>query len=371
MEDTNNIIAIRKKNISQAHEAFVSLMGKTEAILNTEAKGSPEKYRKMDAKGLESCAFETIKSACSNTPFDANEVQLISGQRFPDIVANTYYGIEVKSTKENKWISTGSSIVETTRVEHVDDIYMLFGKLGGNPEFKCRPYQDVLYDIAVTHSPRYLINMEIGESDTIFAKMGTTYDDFRLSEDSIAIARKYYREKALQQHKQEMPWWISSNNIEQPHSFNVKLWNSLNTNEKRELRTKCMILFPEVLSPKQSPDKYNNSSLWLCSCCQVVNPNIRDSFSAGGKITHVNGHKLQKTASQVFNVIVEHSNDVRRLLKNPSADFYQMIKEYNPRLLSGSDPYKEWLKICIEIADKNDVPLMKWIKDRPQFTFSK
>ena len=86
---------------------------------------------------------------------------------------------------------------------NVDDIYMLFGKLGGNvPQFKCRPYQDVLYDIAVTHSPRYLINMEIESKDTIFSKMGTTYDEFRVSPDSISKVRKYYRELAVQKKRQ-------------------------------------------------------------------------------------------------------------------------------------------------------------------------
>ena len=133
--EANNIIAIRKRDISLAHEAFASLMGKTEQMM---------------------------KEACGNTPFNPDEIFLISGHKFPDILAEKYYGIEVKSTVSDSWTSTGSSIVETTRIKDVEDIYMLFGKLGGDvPQFKCRPYQDVLYDIAVTHSPRYLINMEL------------------------------------------------------------------------------------------------------------------------------------------------------------------------------------------------------------------
>ena len=162
MDKENNIIAIRKEDISSAHEAFVDLMRRTEKILNDEALLWPDEYKKLNSSTLEFCAVEKIKMACSDSPFDANEVVLVSGQRFPDIVANKYYGVEVKSTKENRWTSTGSSIVETTRIENVGDIFMLFGKLGGDvPQFKCRPYQDVLYDIAVTHSPRYLITMEL------------------------------------------------------------------------------------------------------------------------------------------------------------------------------------------------------------------
>lgn len=72
---------------------------------------------------------------------------------------------------------------------------LVIGKLGSNPpEFHCRPYQQVLYDIAVTHSPRYLINMELQEGETIVDKMNTTYDEFRTTENNIAKVREYHYE---------------------------------------------------------------------------------------------------------------------------------------------------------------------------------
>ena len=372
MDTNNNIIAIRKRDITLAHQAFVELMSRTENILNEEAQSAPDVYKRLTSSTLESCAVEKIRQACANSPFNANEVKLISGQKFPDIVADRYYGIEVKSTKENHWTSTGSSIVETTRMENVDDIDMLFGKLGGNvPQFKCRPYQDVLYDIAVTHSPRYLINMEIESKDTIFSKMGTTYDEFRVSPDSISKVRKYYRELAVQKKRHEMPWWITSENVESAHSINIKLWNSLELLEKRELQTKCMILFPEALNPARSMTKYNNTTLWLCSYNQVVNPNIRDIYSAGGKITHVNGKRLETPVAQVFNVIVDYTDDIKAVLRNPSSEMYLMIKEFNPVLLQNDDMYEAWLNICCEFASENNVPLREWIETKPSFLFSK
>lgn len=372
MEEQNNIIAIRKRDITLAHQAFVDLMERTENILNTEALANPKAYKALTSSTLEPFAVEKIKIACANSPFNANEVMLISGQRFPDIVADKYYGIEVKTTKENHWTSTGSSIVETTRVEDVDDIYMLFGKLGGEvPQFKCRPYQDVLYDIAVTHSPRYLINMDISKEESIFSKMGTTYDEFRTSPDSISKVRQYYRERAIQQKRQEMPWWITSDNVESAHSFNIKLWNSLETWEKRDLQTKCMILFPEALNPARNMSKYNNTTLWLCSYNQVVNPNIRDLYSAGGKITHVNGERLETPAAQVFNIIVDYSDDIKAMLTHPTSEMYMMIKDFNPILLRSNDMYEAWLSICCKFADENNVPLREWIESKPSFSFSK
>ena len=372
MKEGNNIIAIRKEDIALAHEAFVSLMGDTEKILNEDARINPGKYKALTSSTLETCAVDKIKEACANSPFDPDEVKLYSGQRFPDIVAEKYYGIEVKSTKEDHWTSTGSSIVETTRIENVEDIYMLFGKLGGDiPQFKCRPYEDVLYDIAVTHSPRYLINMELEKKDTIFAKMGTTYDDFRTSPDSIAKVRRYYGERARKNNRQEMPWWITSENLESAHSFNIRLWKSLDLREKRELQAKCMILFPEALNPDRSMTKYNNTTLWLCSYNQVINPNIRDLYSAGGKITHVDGERLQKPVAQVFNVIVDYSDDIKALLQCPSGEMKTLIEDYNPVLLEGGDLYENWLAICCELAGKNGVPLREWIAKKPVFTFSR
>ncbi len=372
MKAEHNIIAIRKKDINLAHEAFVDLMDKTENILNSESHLKPNSYKQLTSSTLELCAVDKIKMACADSPFDADEVQLISGQRFPDIVANQYYGIEVKSTKDNHWTSIGSSIVETTRVENVDDIYILFGKLGGDiPQFKCRPYQDVLYDIAVTHSPRYLINMDLEKDETIFSKMGTDYDSFRKSSDCISLVRNYYRKKAEYQGKQEMPWWITSDNIEKAYSFNIKLWNSLEIGEKRKLQAKCMILFPEALNPARSMSKYNNTTLWLCSYNQVVNPNIRDLYSAGGKITHINGERLETPVAQVFNIIVDYADEIKALLLHPSNELYAMIKEYNPELLKYDNMFVGWVNQCKKFADANNVPIVDWIKEKPVFLFSK
>lgn len=132
-----------------------------------------------------------------------------------------------------------------------------------------------------------------------------------------------------------------------------------------------MILFPEALNPARNMAKYNNTTLWLCSYNQVVNPNIRDLYSAGGKITHVNGKRLKRPVAQVFNVIVEYSDEIKSLLRHPSAEMLMMIQDYNPILLDNGDLYESWLEICCEFAEENDVPLKEWIKEKPCFMFSK
>ena len=83
----------------------------------------------------------------------------------------------------------------------------------------------------------------------------------------------------------------------------------------------------------------NNTTLWLCSYNQVVNPNVRDLYSSGGQITHVNGTELNKPVAQVFNVIVEFADEIKALLRHPSAELLMLIKDFNPILLEHSDMY--------------------------------
>lgn len=125
-------------------KAFESLMRKTDLFLNEDALKRPEYYKARGGNPLEDDVMHALEECAKGTPFE-NTIEKISGQKFPDIVAAKYYGIEVKSTKENHWTSTGSSILETTRISDVERIFMTFGKLGGNPiEFLSRPYEECL-----------------------------------------------------------------------------------------------------------------------------------------------------------------------------------------------------------------------------------
>lgn len=360
----SKIIAIRKEDINLANEAFAELMIKTERSMNDFSRSNPKYFAGMSPSKLEVESCEVIKKSCVDTPFNPDNVLLVSGHAFPDIVAEQYYGIEVKSTKADHWTSTGSSIVESTRNNLVENIYMLFGKLGGKPpEFRCRPYQDVLYDIAVTHSPRYLINMELQDGETIFDKMNTSYDEFRSTENNIAIVRDYYKEKAKKAKRQEMPWWISSEDDEKPVNFTLRLWNSVNADERKVLTSYCLILFPEIWMPEaNSRTKYNQASLWLCSFAQVIFPNIRDAFTAGGKVALENGRHLSTRYPQVYKTIIEHLHIIKVLLEKPSRETIELIAEFNPCLLNGNNLYQTWVKKC---GTTIGGPMERWLREQP------
>lgn len=107
-------------------DEFRLLMCRTDALLNKEAAGKQEYYSKRNSTLLESDVYEALCRSAIHTPFE-NTISLVSGASFPDIIANRFYGVEVKSTIKNHWKSIGSSILESTRDPHVERIYLTFG----------------------------------------------------------------------------------------------------------------------------------------------------------------------------------------------------------------------------------------------------
>ena len=268
----DNIIAIRSRSISEADKAFSDFMHKTEECFNERSRLNPRLYKNISPGDLERVTESLLKDIAPSTPFRPEEIKLVAGHSFPDIMTEKYYGVEVKSTKDNKWTSTGSSIVETTRDKYVENIYLLFGNLGGTPPaFKCRPYQDCLSSIAVTHSPRYLIDMEIKEKqgETIFEKLNTTYQLFCKDEDRIEIVRDFYIQQARTENRQEMPWWVGKRTLETDEMENVpiiRLMANCTPEEVRALKAQMVILFPQVVL-----GEYAEAALWLCTHRYILN----------------------------------------------------------------------------------------------------
>lgn len=252
---------------------FRRLMAKTDQFLNADAIKRPRYYATRGGNPLEDDVMEALTECSKGTPFQGT-IEKVSGQKFPDIVAAKFYGVEVKSTKDDHWTSTGSSILETTRVADVERIFMTFGKLGGNPiEFLSKPYEECLYGIAVTHMPRYLIDMRLKKGETIFDKMGVPYDELRQMDNPIAPVSKYYRSQLK---PGESLWW-AGDAADETVSATIRLWKNLTPEEKRRYTVYGCVNYPEIFG-----GDYDRYSLWLTSQ-GVVDPHIRDQFSAGGQ----------------------------------------------------------------------------------------
>lgn len=254
-------------NISAGNTEFEELLRNTTSYLEADARTRPHHYLSMDPQGLEDDAYRALVHQSRGTVFE-NTIELCSGHRFPDIVAARYWGVEVKSTKRNRWTSTGNSVLETTRVGDVSHIYLLFGKLHEPIGFRYRSYEQCLYAIAVTHSPRYLVDMDTPAGHSIFERMDMSYDDIRHLEKPIQAIIRYYRQKLG---PDEDLWWLDSGEEDtQIHSIAVQPWSHLDAPARHHLQNLAMALFPEIFGGGNR--KYAKLAAWLAGSHGVVSP---------------------------------------------------------------------------------------------------
>lgn len=324
---------------------FKSLMSRTNTLLNDDALKRYSYYITRNGNLLEDDVKAALEECAKGTPFE-NTIEKVSGQKFPDIVAARFYGVEVKSTKENHWTSTGGSILETTRLSTVERIYMTFGKLGGQPiEFLSRPYEECLYGIAVTHMPRYLINMKLSKGDTIFDKIGISYDKLRQMDNPIIPVSRYYRSKLKQG---ESLWW-TGDSADETVPATIKLWKNISSQQKSAYTIYGCVNFPEVFR-----GDYDRYSLWLTSQ-GIVDSHIRDQFSAGGKelMELPDGTSFQFPG--VYRRIKKNINDVIYLIatKNPPILVEECPiqgKQLGERLLAWSDKVSRFSCVDYDIS---------------------
>lgn len=272
---------IISENSRPTLEEFRQLMADTDNLLNADARNREGYYTGRGGHLLERDVCDAITECAKGTSFQGT-IQLVSGSAFPDIVANRFYGVEVKSTNKNHWTSIGSSILESTRIQDVERIFLTFGKLGRPVEFRSKPYEACLSGIAVTHYPRYQIDMRLADGDTIFDKMGISYDELRKLDNPVAHVSAYYKSKLG---AGERLWW-AGDNIETESPPTVRLWSTLSPLEKEVLTVQGYALFPELLADgSRVKDKYDSYALWLVTDKGIVNTHVRDGISAGGQVS--------------------------------------------------------------------------------------
>ncbi len=332
---------------------FGKLMVRTTKFLNQEALAEHAYFANRAGILLEDDVAAALNYCSKGTPFEGSIVK-VSGQKFPDIIANNLYGVEVKSTKGNHWTSTGSSILETTRVQDIKRIYMTFGKLGGNPiEFISKPYEDCLYDIAVTHMPRYLINMQLKPGETIFDKMHISYNELREKDNPIAPVADYYRSQLK---PGESLWWAGDSPQEKIVPMKLTLWKGLPISEKNALKARALVFIPEIFS--SGSNKYNKLTFWLISEYGIVSPSTRDMFSAGGQVKILVNHHEYTNVPRVISHIVENAKSINEILKYTDI---KTLKEYWEDYDYSLSKTENWISLVTRYS-KNTI-IFKLIKE--------
>ena len=236
------------------------------------------------------------------------------GHSFPDVVVEFAdggkYGIEVKSSSSksgNSWKINGNSVLGSTR-EDVTDTYLIFGKTAkGHQAFRWKRYEDCVANVAVTHSPRYAIDMDVAPEDTFFARSGLSYQQLTEDPDPIGRITDYFRSQG------QRAWWLAESS-----PAVVRMFEDLPVEKKEEFLGYGFARFPELLS--ESTKKYARFALWLVTEQSVVSASLRDKFSASGRVDiPVNG-KIYRNVPRKFATLRKHRRAILRELDNAPAE---------------------------------------------------
>jgi len=324
----------REPNLSE----FQALVDRATLRLNDDAQSRGDYYIGRGAQKLEDDVLSFLDASARGTKFEGT-IEKISGQRFPDIVAARYYGVEVKSSKDEKWISLGGSINESTRVDGVERIFLTFGKLTNPVEFRSRPYEDCLSEVVVTHYPRYRIDMNLMDGNTIFDKMGTTYDELRLSQESVNTIVDYYKSQLADG---ESLWWTGkARQQEEVHAvpMKIRLMRTLSATEKKKILALALAYFPEILS--NANNKYERYALWLAANHGVISTSTRDLFSAGGQGAI---GSIDKVPRKILNVYDNRSSIINAILSTDESVLRETWKVNNIQ----ENRINQWIELAVQ-----------------------
>lgn len=282
-------------------------MSQTKRLVDKRLKNIEAPTRISGAE-FEQIVYEASVESAKETQFE-NKLRKTDDREFPDIVDDEYFGVEVKVTKKDAWTSVGNSVLESSRVLNTEKIYVFFGKMGGTPDTNFRSYEECLKGIAVTHYPRYQIDMVLPVGESIFDKMKIPYDALRREPNPVKNIRAYYRSQLKD--GQEL-WWINDNLDDATAPPIIKTFTSLSSEEKSRIKAEIFIYFPEVVSSNST--KFSKIAAFLVSNHGVISSNLRDNFSAGGQVV-VKAQGQEFKAPQIVAEIIRMAPQIQRRLE--------------------------------------------------------
>lgn len=272
-----------------------------------------ENFSSMSGDEWESLVFEQCLRVNAELGLGW-EILNTKAAEFPDIVINRSFGLEVKATKDDHWITLGNSINESRRISHVDTVYFFFGKLGGKFEIAWKPYDKCLKNIATTHYPRYIVDMQLAEGLSIFDRLGITYDDYRKLSgiDRVKLIKEFLRKSLAEG---EALWWIDDTTPPVIRNF-----NKFDTKTKQEFTVMAMAKCPEIFKGARERGKYDRVAQMLLAEYQAVSANLRDHFSASGTMILTLKDGSKHTVPQMIYQLHSNAEALKSLINSQTDD---------------------------------------------------
>lgn len=320
------------------HMDFQNFVNKVCQMLETISNVDPHRIAACKSgEDFEVCVVNAINDVLSESNITATIHYTPGGHAFPDIVIEfsngEKYGIEVKSsssTSSKSWKINGNSVLGSTK-ENVIDTYIVFGKTAiGNQGFRMKRYEEAVANVAVTHSPRYVIDMDISPEETFFAKSGLAYKQISEDENPIGLITSYFKSQG------QRAWWLSEST---PAA--IRMFSDLSIKERNTLIGYCFAHFPEVFST--SMNKFSRCAMWLATEHSVVSSSLRDNFSAGGKFEYLQYGRIPR----IFDTLIRCKQYVIGALNDADIEelFEDWCIDFDPKFRAFDifDKVKAWI----------------------------
>ncbi|OXS26522.1 MAG: hypothetical protein BI182_02090 [Acetobacterium sp. MES1] len=293
-------------------EEFRKTIEKTIKILEKESQSSTIDNCK-GGEDFEPIVKNAVHKALNHYGFVVDIDYKPKSHRFPDIILiskNGKYGIEVKSSTGNgkAWRINGNSVMGSTSEPDLIETVIIFGKLSkGNYQFRAKNYEACVANVVVTHSPRYAIDMDIPEGKNFFEISGIPYKTMVESENSIGLITDYFKKEG------QKAWWLTEST---PAA--IRFFRDLSDPEKESLKGYAFVHYPELFSSDNK--KYFRFTTWLATEQSIIDPSLRDSFSAGGKTTVKTSKHVYPKRPRIFETLHKNRTAVIAELKNADSE---------------------------------------------------
>ncbi len=249
---------------------FQDLLNRATKLMNEQVKAGMPGY--SNAAEFEKTVLAQIRVCCGD---NSQALRSFHDGAFPDIVVNGF-GLEVKFTTRPTWYGTGNSIFEGMRDETAREIALVYCR-SDIPEVRWQWYENCIKGIRISHSPRYMIDMQGGHS--FFDEIGISMDDFRQTSlrSKMEIVKDHVKKRVGDG---ERLWWFDEDR-EHTIPVNVRLYRLLDNETKGRIRAEAALMCPQIFKGPRNRGKYDDAALYMLTQHGVFAPQTRDLFSAG------------------------------------------------------------------------------------------
>ena len=322
-------------------DEFSKLMDCATTLMNEQARVEMPGY--SNAKEFEKTVLAQLRVCCDGL---SDAKPSFHDNAFPDIVVNGF-GVEAKFSTRSTWHGTGNSIFEGMRDQGATDIALVYCR-SDIPEVRWRWYADCIKGIRISHSPRYMIDMD-GEN-SFFQDICLSMDQFRQADlrRKMEIVKNHVKERVGDG---ERLWWFDEDR-EHTLPVNIRLYRLLRVEEKNTMRAEASLMCPQIFKGSRQRGKYDDAALYLLTQHGVFAPQTRDLFSAGSvagkrrggdyliRAIQKNMHHIEDAADRLKDELFveywgESCEPERRL-----ARWLELADGYRP-----SDPPSQYIKI--------------------------